>query len=84
MTRSLQTRVLTALAAVFIAAPAARAQVSVEFPLTLDNLPTYNRVNGVSVPFTPTLTVGDDRLVVSPAITYRSHLGKIDPSLSIV
>ena len=84
MTRSLLTRVLTALAAVFLIAPGARAQVAVEFPLTLDNLPTYNRVNGLSVPLAPTLTVGDERLVVTPALTYRSHLGKIDPSLSIV
>ena len=72
------------IAAIVIAAPAAHAQVAVDFPLTLDNLPTYDRVNGLSVPFGPTLTVGDDRLVVDPALTYRTHIGKIDPSLSIV
>lgn len=84
MIRSVPTRVAIAFAALVMIAPVAHAQATVDFPLTLDNLPTYDRVNGLSVPFGPTLTVGDDRLVVNPAITYRSHLGKIDPSLSIV
>jgi len=84
MIRALLTRVAIAVATIVMIAPVARAQVAVDFPLTLDNLPTYNRVNGLSVPFGPTLTIGDERLVATPTITYRSHLGKIDPSLSIV
>jgi hypothetical protein len=75
---------LGVVAASAIAAPAAMAQTSIDFPLTFDNLPSYDRVNGLSVPFGPTITVGDDeRLVAIPMLTYRSHLGKIDPSISI-
>jgi hypothetical protein len=77
---------LASLAVACIAiAPRARAQVSVEFPLSIDKLPSYDRVNGVSLPFGPTITFGEDeRLVVEPVLTYRSHLGKVDPSLSVV
>ncbi|MEO6777970.1 MAG: hypothetical protein ABI194_00830, partial [Gemmatimonadaceae bacterium] len=60
------------------------AQTSVDFPLTISSLPSYDRVNGVSLPFGPTITVGDDRLVVDPTLTYRSNLGKIDPSLTLI
>lgn len=84
MIQSVFTRVATAIVAVALVSSGARAQVAVDFPLTVDNLPTYDRVNGLSLPFGPTLTIGDDRLVVGPAITYRSHLGKVDPSLSVV
>jgi hypothetical protein len=77
------TRLLALLCAILLVAPNAGAQVSVDFPLTLDNLPSYDRVNGVSLPFGPTLSLPDDRLVATPVLTYRSHLGKIDPSLSI-
>ncbi len=64
---------------------AAAAQVSVDFPLGLGlQIPTYDRVNGLSLPFGPTIHVGEDRLIVDPAITYRSHLGKIDPSLAVL
>lgn len=84
MIRSAFAHVGIALLAICLLVAPARAQVTVDFPLTLGNLPTYDRVNGLSLPFGPTLTVGDDRLVVTPVITYRSHLGKIDPSVSIV
>jgi hypothetical protein len=84
MIRSTLARVAMVIAAIVIVAPVTHAQVSVDFPLSVDKLPTYDRVNGLSVPFGPTLTVGEERLVVNPAITYRSHLGKIDPSLSVI
>jgi hypothetical protein len=85
MTRFGVARILTALAAIALVAPLAGAQVSVEFPLGIDNLPSYDRVNGLSLPFGPTISVGDeDRLLVTPMLTYRSQLGKIDPSISIV
>jgi hypothetical protein len=71
------------LAACAMAATTARAQVSVDFPLRAGVIPSYDRVDGVSLPFGPTITVGEERVVVNPLITYRSHLGKIDPSLSI-
>ena len=84
MIRSVAARVLAIASAIFLIAPFARAQVTVDFPLTVDNLPSYDRVNGLSLPFGPTLSLGDDRLVVTPVLTYRSNLGKVDPSLSVV
>ena len=62
----------------------ANAQVYIEFPLSLGTLPTYNRVNGLSVPVAPSILIGDNaRFEVNPAITYRSNLGKFDPSLAV-
>ncbi|MFI5239741.1 MAG: hypothetical protein ACHQQP_08015, partial [Gemmatimonadales bacterium] len=85
MTRYRLALLIACIAAPVIIAPLANAQVLVEFPLTVDNLPAYDRVNGLSIPFGPTITFGDEeRLVVTPTLTYRSHLGKIDPSISIV
>ncbi|MGI8546897.1 MAG: hypothetical protein ACR2M1_06110, partial [Gemmatimonadaceae bacterium] len=67
------------------AASTAAAQVTVDFPLGVGlQIPTYDRVNGLSLPFGPTIHVSDDRLVVDPAITYRSQLGKIDPSILLL
>lgn len=60
----------------------AHAQVSVDFPLGLGlHVPSYDRINGLSLPFGPTVTIGDSRVVIEPAITYRSHLGDVDPRL---
>jgi len=83
MTRSAQARFTISLAAFVLTATVAGAQVSVDFPLTIGMLPSYDRINGVSLPFGPTITVGDERLSATPVLTYRSHLGKIDPSLLI-
>jgi hypothetical protein len=44
-------------------------------------LPSYDRVNGVSLPFGPTLTFAGGRGEVELLGTYRSDLGKVDPSL---
>ena len=78
------------LAAAFLAgalsfsATVAHAQVYIEFPLSLNTLPTYNRVNGVSLPVAPSILIGDNaRFEVNPAIIYRSNLGKFDPSLAV-
>lgn len=85
MTRFGLARTAMVLASLMLVAPVAHAQVLVDFPVTIGTLPSYDRVNGVSLPFGPTVTVGDnDRLIVNPALTYRSNLGKIDPSLSII
>lgn len=78
------TRLIAALAAIALMAQRAGAQVSVEFPLTTNNLPSYDRINGLSLPFGPTISWPDERLVVTPVLTYRSNLGKIDPSVTIV
>lgn len=72
-------------AAVLTAPQVAEAQaVSVDFPLGLGfQIPAYDRVNGLSLPFGPSITVGEDRLLIEPTLTYRSHLGKVDPSLAL-
>jgi hypothetical protein len=46
-------------------------------------IPSYDRVNGLSLPFGPELTLAVGRLVVAPAVTYRSDLGEWDPSLGV-
>lgn len=56
-------------------------------PLTLPGLyglrlPSYDRVNGVSLPAGPSLTFARDRGSVDALVTYRSDLGKIDPSVT--
>ena len=45
-------------------------------------MPTYDRVNGVSVPFGPAFAAFGSRLQVTPLVTYRSDLGAIDPSVT--
>jgi len=44
-------------------------------------IPTYNRVNGLALPWGPKLEMSDGRLDVDGLITYRSNLGKWDPSV---
>ena len=55
-------------------------------PITLPlgvglRVPSYDRVNGLSLPWGPKLTVGNDRLEADALLTYRSNLGEWDPSL---
>jgi hypothetical protein len=42
-------------------------------------LPSYDRVDGLSVPVGALLTVGDRMVEVEASVTYRSRLGKFDP-----
>jgi hypothetical protein len=44
-------------------------------------IPTYDRVNGLALPWGPKLEMSDGRLDVDGLVTYRSNLGKWDPSL---
>lgn len=44
-------------------------------------IPTYDRVNGLAVPWGPKLELNNARVDVDALITYRSNLGKWDPSL---
>ena len=44
-------------------------------------IPTYDRVNGLALPWGPKLEVGDGRFDVDGLVTYRSNLGKWDPSI---
>ena len=50
-------------------------------------IPSYDRVNGLSLPFGPRLTPTGSglagRLTIDPVVTYRSDLGAIDPSVAV-
>jgi len=46
-------------------------------------MPTYDRVNGVSIPFGPAFSLDTGRAVANLVVAYRSDLGKFDPSLSV-
>jgi hypothetical protein len=55
-------------------------------PLTLPlgiglRVPSYDRVNGLALPWGPKLVLGNDRFELDALVTYRSHLGQWDPSL---
>ncbi|HZE09674.1 MAG TPA: hypothetical protein VE110_13050 [Gemmatimonadaceae bacterium] len=57
-----------------------------ESPITLPlglglRVPTYDRVNGLTLPWGPELTLGDERLQLDALVSYRSNLGDWDPSL---
>jgi hypothetical protein len=45
-------------------------------------LPTYDRANGLAVPWGPAVSLDTGRVELTPTATYRSHLGDVDPSLS--
>jgi hypothetical protein len=46
-------------------------------------IPSYNRVDGVVLPWGPIVTLGNGRFILDPTITYRSHLGNLDPGIAI-
>ncbi|HWL40750.1 MAG TPA: hypothetical protein VNO75_10990 [Gemmatimonadaceae bacterium] len=55
-------------------------------PLTLPlglgfRVPSYDRVNGLSLPWGPKLRLGNDRIEIDAIVTYRSNLGDLDPSI---
>jgi hypothetical protein len=57
-----------------------------ESPITLPlgvglRIPSYDRVNGLTLPWGPQLVLGEDRLQLDALVSYRSNLGKWDPSL---
>lgn len=45
--------------------------------------PGYDRVNGLSFAWGPTIAIGMGRLEIEPRATYRSDLGKVDPSIEL-
>lgn len=54
----------------------------VSLPLGLGlRVPTYDRVNGLTLPWGPELNLGDEKLHVDALVSYRSNLGKWDPSV---
>jgi hypothetical protein len=42
-------------------------------------IPSYDRVNGLSVRWGPRFDLDSSRVVFDPVVTYRSNLGKFDP-----
>lgn len=57
-----------------------------EGPITLPfgiglRIPSYNRVDGLVVPWGPDVKLGD-RIRLAPTISYRSHIGELDPYLT--
>lgn len=57
-----------------------------ESPITLPlgvglRIPSYDRVNGLTLPWGPQIVLGYDRFQLDALVSYRSNLGKWDPSL---
>lgn len=55
-------------------------------PITLPlgigfRVPSYDRVNGLTLPWGPKLELGDDQLELDAVVSYRSNLGAWDPSV---
>lgn len=46
-------------------------------------IPSYTRVDGLVLPVGPRLVLAGGRVDVDPVITYRSHLGTVDPWLDV-
>ncbi len=46
-------------------------------------MPTYNRVDGVVLPWGPELALAEGRLRVTPLLAYRSQLGALDVSTHV-
>lgn len=56
-------------------------------PITLPlgigiRIPTYNRVDGLALPWGPDIKFGGERIKLSPTVTYRSHIGDLDPYIT--
>ena len=44
-------------------------------------LPAYDRIDGLSLTFSPVLALDTGRVRIEPFVTYRSHLGAYDPGV---
>ena len=42
-------------------------------------IPSYDRVNGLSLPWGPMITLSNGRFEFDPTVTYRSNIGDFDP-----
>ena len=51
----------------------------VAFPLYGLQIPEYTRVDGLALGVGPTITIAEGGVEFVPTLTYRSHLGAIDP-----
>lgn len=58
------------------------AEPPITLPLGIGfRTPSYDRVNGVTLPWGPRVELGDDRFTMDAIVSYRSHLGNWDPSV---
>ena len=56
----------------------------IDFPVFLGiRIPSYDRINGLTLPWGPRLTLGEDVLEANAIVSYRSNLGKFDPRGSV-
>lgn len=46
-------------------------------------MPSYDRVDGLSLPVGVVATLGDSIVVAQPSATYRSRLGAVDPGITL-
>lgn len=46
-------------------------------------IPSYNRVDGLALPWGPVISLAGDRIRIDPTVTYRSHIGKLDPFVTM-
>lgn len=82
---SLRAQDTTSTAADTAAADTAYVEYSVS-PITLPlgvglRIPSYDRVNGLTLPWGPQILLGYDKFQLDPLVSYRSNLGKWDPSI---
>lgn len=45
-------------------------------------IPTYDRSDGLSLPFGPQISLDSGRLAIAPTLTYRSQIGRLDPAIT--
>jgi hypothetical protein len=45
-------------------------------------IPAYDRIDGLSLPFGPTVTLDTGDVTIDPTVTYRSNIGAFDPALN--
>jgi hypothetical protein len=51
----------------------------IAFPLAGLQIPEYTRVDGLALGWGPTITIAEGGTEIVPTLTYRTHLGAIDP-----
>ena len=47
-------------------------------------IPAYDRIDGLSATFGPEIALDTGRIRLEPLVTYRSHLGAVDPALVLL
>lgn len=54
----------------------------IQLPLGIGlRVPAYNRVDGLVLPWGPQIRLADGKVRIDPTVTYRSHIGALDPHI---